>query len=310
MYMNLCIYCQKNEIVPSTSNPKYCPTCITNRVWNHVRIFKKICKFCKNGFDGKTGNAEFCSDLCKFGGTKICLHCAKSYNPRDYNTKYCSRCGNDKLFLVGTHQSAERIQKQSRSLREWARTPKGIARYRNLGKSNSKSLKKYFLTTDGKNQIKRVAKIQSAIMKARIKSGEWTPNIHNRWTHWDARVIIDNTTKKFRSSWEACFWFCNQTFEYEKIRVPCGNRVVITDFVDEKNKTIYEIKPRAMYRKEKNKINAIIRWCQRNGYLFVWLNEYNIMKYIDKRKFICNVNNPQLIKMLNAVNEKIKNNID
>jgi hypothetical protein len=202
---------------------------------------------------------------------------------------------------VGKKHSQDRIQKQASGLRGWAKTPDGIAHYEKLGKSNSRTLKKHFLTERGKNQIKRVAKIQSKIIKDRIKNGEWTPNIHNRWTRWDAKITIGNITKKFRSSWEACFWFCNQSFEYEKIRVHNKNSVVITDFVDEKNKIIYEIKPKALYRKEKNKINAIIKWCQLNGYSFFWLNEHNIMKYIDKQKFVDSVNEPQLIKMLKGI---------
>jgi aspartate 1-decarboxylase len=221
--------------------------------------------------------------------------------PVGYNTKYCSSCAKKKLFLIGKRHSPERIEKRTLALREWAKTQVGIAHYEKLGKSNSDSLKKHFLTARGKNQIKRVAKIQSKIIKERIKSGKWTPNIHNRWTRWDAKITIDGVTKKFRSSWEACFWFCNQSFKYEKIRIPNKDSVVITDFVDESRKIIYEIKPKALYRKEKNKINAIIKWCQSNGYLFIWLNEYNIMKYIDKQKFIGNVNEPQLIKMLKGI---------
>lgn len=299
--MNICTYCQKNKIVPSKSNPKYCPTCISKRVWNHTRYFIKTCKFCNTEFSAKVKNAEFCSHLCKFGGMKKCFHCSSPYAPKDYNTKYCATCANNKVFLIGTHHTAERVKKQSDTLREWAKTPDGRVSYKKLGQANSKTLKKYFSTHAGKNQIKRVAKIQSKIVKERIKSGEWTPNIHNRWTHWDAKIIIGDVTKKFRSSWEACFWFCNQTFDYEKIRVSNGESMVITDFVDEKNKTIYEIKPKDMYRKEKNKMNAIINWCNANGYLFLWLNEYNIMKYIDKQKFIGNVNEPQLLKMLKAI---------
>lgn len=34
------------------------------------------------------------------------------------------------------------------------------------------------------------------------------------------------------------------------------------------------------------------------------------MKYVDKQDFVGNVNEPQLIKMLKAVNEKNKNIVD
>lgn len=80
-------------------------------------------------------------------------------------------------------------------------------------------------------------------MKDKIANGEFTPVVTNSWAR--SRTIVGNL--KFRSSWEAAFWICNQSYEYEKVRIPYtfqGNRRnYIVDFFDPETNTLYEIKP-------------------------------------------------------------------
>lgn len=120
----------------------------------------------------------------------------------------------------------------------------------------------------------------SRIMKEKIASGEFTPCITNTWTHWDAKVELeDGTVKKFRSSWEACFWFCNQHLEYEKVRIPYSIdgtwKNYIVDFVDTEQKILYEIKPNSVKDNESNvlKSEAAKEWCKVNNYSYSMITD-------------------------------------
>ena len=297
MYMKICEHCKEREVSVTCSKPKYCPECIKNRVWNLSRSYQLMCTQCGKQFIGHAPNAKYCSDSCEAGGTKLCNCCGKEFNSKSRETKFCMICHVTKQYLVGTKHSQDRINRTLTTRAKWITSADGKKFYAELGKHNSENLKRHFSTEAGMYQLSKSAVKQSVAMKKRILDGSWTPNIHNRWTHWNAFIDIDGSKKKFRSSWEACVWFCNQAWEYEKIRVPNGDSSVITDFVNETTRTIYEIKPKSLYRKEKNKINAIIDWCQQNGYKFIWINEYNIMNYVDTDKFSGNVNSIQLETM-------------
>lgn len=134
-------------------------------------------------------------------------------------------------------------------------------------------------------------KHQSEVMKQKILSGQFTPCITNSWTHWDAKVQLeDGTIRKFRSSWEACFWLCNQHLEYEKIRIPyeINNtwKNYIIDFVDAEDKILYEIKPESIRYNEINilKSNAAKNWCKMNDYTYIIISDnwfIENVKYID-----------------------------
>jgi hypothetical protein len=137
-------------------------------------------------------------------------------------------------------------------------------------------------------------------MREKIKNGEFTPNITNSWTHWDAKIKIDGKIKKFRSSWEACFYICNSNLKYEMLRIPYGDKIYIADFYDEKNRILYELKPRASYNTQIKKITEIIEYCKENGIIFKWINENNILKYIDSSK-INGYNRKQYNKMMRGL---------
>lgn len=177
-----------------------------------------------------------------------------------------------------------------------------LKQWEHVGAINSLKMKNYNKTEKGIETIKRNAKNNSLKMKEKIANGKFTPCITNSFTHWEAKIIVDNIILRFRSSWEACFWYCNQHLKYEKFRIPYldingKTRTYIPDFYDEENKIIYEIKPKCHYLTQAFKMDSIITYCLSNNIKFIWINENNLLNYIDENKFIDELN----IKQLNKV---------
>jgi hypothetical protein len=252
----------------------------------------------------------------------ICNICKKnidSYEHYCYHRTRCFAClfddnGNKKkIWSTESREAANR--KISEKRKELAKTERGKQIYKDLGEHNSKHLKEYFQTEEGKEQIKRVAEKQSLIMKEKIKNGTFTPNITNNWTNWDAKIVLDDgNIVKFRSSWEACFWFSNQHLLYEKFRIPYSmkgeDRTYIADFFDDRNRILYEIKPMGSFTAQIEKMQGAIEYCLNNDIDFIWINEHNIMMYID-----CSIfegeNKKQLDMMMKGIrtDEKTTNKI-
>jgi hypothetical protein len=196
-------------------------------------------------------------------------------------------------------------QKAIKSLKHYAQTEIGMKKHKNLGVYNSVKLKNHFNTTIGKKQIEDVKKLQSATMKIKIANGEFTPNITNTWTHWNAYIEKDNKQIKFRSSWEACFWLSNDHLKYEYKRIPYIDengitRNYIVDFYDDKQNIAYEIKPTSYFIKQKHKLDQAINYCLKNSIKFIWINERNILQYVDKSKYI-GENRKQLDQLLKGI---------
>lgn len=213
--------------------------------------------------------------------------------------KYCSSCERGGLWR---YYNRSELQKKriSRGLKRWAKTIKGQKYYKIRGCENSKFMKRFSHTTDG-IQIRNAAKIkQSKTMREKIAKGEFTPNITNSWTHWTAKVNIHGKVKSFRSSWEACFAVCHPNLEYETIRIPYGQKIYIADFYDSNLRILYEIKPIATYNTQVEKISKVILYCLNHNIKFVWINEHNILKYIDQTMFK-GYNKRQLDKMMNSI---------
>jgi hypothetical protein len=126
----------------------------------------------------------------------------------------------------------------------------------------------------------RVADHNSHMMLERIANGTFTPHIHNSYTRCTACVF----GHKFRSSWEAAFWYKNQNLEYESLRIPYvldeKRRTYIADFVDDKNKIVYEIKPSSKIKEQLVKIEAASKYCSENNFQFVLLDETEIRKLV------------------------------
>jgi hypothetical protein len=151
--------------------------------------------------------------------------------------------------------------------------------------AKSKRMQEYYATKVGREEKVKASFKQSATMKQLISDGKFTPCITNTWTHWKACIVIDGTKRHFRSSWEACFWLCNQHCDYETIRVSSGDRVFVSDFFDKNTKTMYEIKPRNRYNIEIKKMTTLQNYCKQKNIRFIWVNENNIKKYINESLF-------------------------
>lgn len=124
---------------------------------------------------------------------------------------------------------------------------------------------------------------KSKLMKEKIISGEFTPNIHNSKTHWQ----IEFNGKKYRSSWEVVFQYLNPLCEYEKIRISYmldgKEKIYITDFVDNQNHILYEIKPKEFLTnvKIKAKEKSAIEWCKQNGFIFKIISQEYFIKNLE-----------------------------
>jgi len=214
-----------------------------------------------------------------------------------------------KTYLRGKPRSEDVKRKAREGYDKWAHTEEAKQTFAKIGKQNSEKLKKWFSTPEGQTQIKSVAKKQSVLMKQKILEGSFTPNVTNSFTHWTAEIEYEGIVKKFRSSWEACVWLSNPELEYETLRIPLPNGSnVITDFVDNQNRIIYEIKPKSFWRKQQHKIDAIIDYCFANDYKFIWINEENILDYVKQDLFTSEFNKKQLEVMLDGT-KTIRNKI-
>lgn len=177
--------------------------------------------------------------------------------------------------------SDETKNKISESLKKYFKTEEGI----NSREERSKNMLNYFQTEVGKKQILESGKKCSAALKKLISEGQYTPIITNSWTHWDSKILMeDGSLKKFRSSWEACFYHSNPHMQYESIRVKGKNKIYISDFYDAATNHLYEIKPKDRYNIEIEKMTALQDFCKKNNKKFIWINEYNILKFIDIEK--------------------------
>ena len=227
--------------------------------------------------------------------------------------KYCKDCSDKEVYKRYKHSEVS-IKKFIVSKKRWANSADGKKFYDKLGKDNSVKMRKYLKTPKGIEQIKNSSKKQSIILKEKIRNGTFTPNVTNSWTHWESNLIIDDKIIKFRSSWEASFFVCNQHLKYELLRIPYLNgdgnfKTYVGDFFDEKQNILYEIKPTSVFKKETFKINKVIEHCLKNSIKFVWINENNILNHIDKSKF-SEYNMKQYDKMIEGIYGKNKNNVD
>jgi hypothetical protein len=240
----------------------------------------------------------------------MCDCCKNPLNSKQYSygarklgfkgfKKYCSTCEVNEPWK-SREKSLQECKAISAGLKRWAKTSGGKAYYKLVSKRNQKFMVKFSRTAECK-QLRELAKEkQSKSIREKIRSGQFTPNITNSWTHWDAKVKINGKIRKFRSSWEACFALCYPNLKYESLRIPYGHRIYIGDFYDDKKKILYELKPRATYNAQVEKINGVINYCRKNKIKFVWVNEKNISEYIDSSK-ISGYNRAQYDKMMRGI---------
>jgi len=259
-----------------------------------------ICSKCNKKYKG-IHNQLICIDCKTDGYDETCKHCKSTYKVYGNDKTFC--CSDCKINQPWKRRKRgiDVREKISNSKKKWYKTDEGKEFAKKIGKINSKKMIEFNKTDTGKELIKKRAIKQSEIMSYKIANGDFTPPITNTFTHWDA-IIGD---KKFRSSWEACFWVSNQHLLYEskECRTSKQNngKVYVGDFFDTNRGILYEIKPRSFYLKQSNKIDALIEHCKNSGYKFIWISEYNIMNYIDESVFTTENELKQLNKLKDAV---------
>lgn len=220
-----------------------------------------------------------------------------------YLINIVNNVGKNYEFAKTKNLDAEKLSKRgekiSKSKKEFYSTEEGKKVSKSVGQQNKKHLTGRTLSEERKQK-------QSKTVSEKIKNGEFNPGINNNFTNWEARYIIENKIYKFRSSWELCVGFSNPDWKFEIIKIPyfCQlenkNKTYIADFFDEKNNTIYEIKPTKFFIKQKQKMNCIIDFCLINNIKFIWINENNILQYVDINK-IKNSNNHDILNNFNML---------
>jgi len=173
----------------------------------------------------------------------------------------------------------------------------GLTCYRELMKTRKSEL--FYEYTQEDNDT------QSIKMKENIRTGKFTPAVTNSWCK--SRVSTNDKSLNFRSTWEAAFYVANASstieLEYETIRIPYFDpykkkmRMYMVDFVDRKNKILYEIKPDSELSDNivKAKESSAIIWCNDNGYEYkiigdLWFHNNVNEILIDKISKSCTIN--------------------
>jgi len=205
-----------------------------------------------------------------------------------------------RVWIHLTDRSAFRTPEHRKKLSEvgkkFNQSEKGIQRRQ----EKSKKMLDFYKTEEGKKHKMECSKKSSISMKKTIEEGRFTPPITNTWTHWDSKIKFeDGTIIRFRSSWEACFYYSNRHMVYETIRVKGENKTYVSDFFDESTNTMYELKPRNRYNIEIDKMMCLQNYCKETGIKFIWINETNILDYIDVDKILKDEDNiEQFNKMI------------
>jgi len=211
-----------------------------------IRLIEKTCTRCSINYLG-IHNQQLCADCKLVGFDRICKFCNNSFIAKYRYTEHCNECKKSLIWKKG--KFPERGKLISKAKKDFFQSEKGKIIAASVGKINSEKMKTYLLTDVGKKSLKDRGDKISSIMKQKIADGLFTPKITNSFTHWDAIIDTGNDIKKFRSSWEACIWFSNQHWEYEKIRIQyigedSKPHTYIVDFFDPVNNILYEIKPK------------------------------------------------------------------
>lgn len=278
------------------------------------RPLLKTCTKCNCEFYG-VWNRIVC-DSCRKTGTyaHTCNGCNVKFYSSAKSNKYCNDCVDNRIWQRGKRDESIG-RKISEAKLEFFKSEYGKETAKSVGIKNSVHMRAYMQSDEGKQTRKAVSKKLSLIMRNKIMNGEFTPNITNSWTHWDAYIDLNNgSIKKFRSSWEAIFWLSNSHLSYETIRIPYINssgvtKVYIADFYDSQTNTIYELKPKCNWLSSNQKMQQIIKYCLEKSIKFIWINEDNLLNYIDSSTIITENQINQYKKVINGIT-KNKNHIN
>lgn len=275
----------------------------------------KICGFKVESFAGlaahiqvhKVKSKEYYDIYLKGKNEDICSLCKKKTKYISLNKgykKFCSECniklGWEKLSKQKKGKTREEIyskeglQKQKDA--EEKRREKGFGVSKRKGKTyeeiygeeRAEEVKRNLSESHkGISQTKETRDKHSLTMKRKILSGEWSPNIHNNFTHWQSEVIVDGKVFKFRSTWEVEVFeqlkdvYPLSEIEYETLRIPYKydgiEHIYIVDFYIPLKRLAIEVKPtNSLFDKqEQEKIRVCKEFCKQNNMIFVIFNEKN-----------------------------------
>jgi hypothetical protein len=281
------VFSQKDLYVFLTNKENICDKCGgTLEFWN-FKIGYKYCLNCINKLETKKEIYSFLKeDMIRYGNIlnnpKTLNH--PIYNKINYKYKniedlylYLNECNPPKCKLNECKNNSK-FNSFSNGYNDFCsiKCNNKWLSYSRLGNNNPI----YRMTPENKKIMGDKIRIK---IKQKIKDGSWTPECTNSWCHSyfkikfqrDGREII----QKVRSSWEAFFQLLNISFKYEKLRIPYVYKDqihnYIVDFIDEKNKIVYELKPKSERIKEKNilKEEALIKWCRINNFQYKFISE-------------------------------------
>jgi len=278
--IQLCPYCNKNKLIFKSNKICFTQICGSpncKKTLTSIRskeMHQKMSIYVKNERSKKISNYNIGKKLSAETRLKLSLsHIGKKQTDATKKKRINSRKQNNLTWH--SDEVKNKISKTNR------------VTWNSIEYKNRRHL---IYNTEYKNKL-------SNIMKKKILDGEFTPCITNSWTKWKSYAIFNGNIKKFRSNWEAVFWLLNTECQYEKIRIPYKllneDKIYIVDFCDDVNKILYEIKPRSVSNTPKNfaKIKFATKWCEKNGWKYVIINDE---WYNENAKKVDYLLNPQL----------------
>lgn len=261
-------------------------------------------------------------------GGFICKECScviefEFFKERELNNNkvinLCKECCNNKAYLLKSYgsnnnrYSKKANLKRDNSLSKFWNSKRGEDLKKHTGDFNKINTKKWksLLTQSQKDKIN----LKSSISQLKnIKEGKFDPQ--KNYHHFRKNICyINDKDYNFRSSWEILFFISNPNLEYETLRINYIKEtgkggIYIPDFIDKINKIIYELKPKRNYIKQQLKMDACIKWCYSNNYKFIWINEYNILNYINENDNKDDRNKIWYEKAYKGINENYQNQIN
>jgi len=264
-----------------------------------IRLVNKICTRCKVNYLG-IHNQLLCDGCKSVGFDRVCKACNISFITKYRYTNHCDECKKTKIWKLGKFPNRGKAISDSKKAFFQTEYGKEVAKV--VGKINSGKMKQFLQSDKGKESLISRSKKISETMKKKIFEGIFTPKITNTFTHWNAIIDTGAELRKFRSSWEACIWYCNQHWEYETVRIKyvgldLQEHNYIVDFYDPTTSTLYEVKPKCHINESSPKIEAAKIFCKNNNMNFILISENNLLNYINPNIFFGN-NKKQLEKCL------------
>lgn len=264
------------------------------------------CLQCGNKYNANVSNQLKCNECKELGVPYNCNYCNDIFHSK-HKTKYCNICVENRVWNKGIKRPVEVVQRATSGKNRFNQTEQGRQLAKEIGRKNSISLKKFYKTEAGIAAKEKSRINNSIVMKSKIASGEFVPNITNSWTNWKSILILeDGTEKKFRSSWELIFWNSNRHLQYERFRIPYQlngqSKTYIVDFYDDENNIVYEIKPKAHWIQQSYKTQPAINYCLDNNIKYIWINEDNFLSYVDTDD-VTEINKEQLNKCLRGITQ-------